>query len=177
MGIVVNDGVLRVSVGYSAKVGLPNYSSHDSHRSISYEQEVQGGDLAQTLLDAEKVEAMLEAHVKLSVAQSLGLELNGTELQFPVETKVQAQPAPARQTPQSRPSGGSSRLKEMDVVTVDGTDFYDQRPLKADGTYSPKAPDFKEVGKTRGGRSLWIHASDGTVNEKVAAMLEANGVS
>jgi len=176
MSVTVKDGVLRISVGYAAKVGLANFSSHDSHRSLSFEQEVEGGDLAQILSEAEKVEAMLEGYVKLSVAQSLGLEMKGTELQFPdtPPAKVKAPSAPARQTPRSH--GGSSRLQDMEIVTIDGVDFYDQRPLKADGSYSPKAPDFKEAGKARGGQSLWIRSQDGSVNSEVVEKLKAAGV-
>lgn len=178
MSIEVADGTLRISVGHSVKVGRPNYSAEDAHYSVSFEQAVEGGDIIDILKFAEQVEAMLEGHVKLSVAASLGLEMNGTEFVFPQPAAKPA--APQRRSSSSGGSGGGgggpSKLADQPVYTIDGIDYYDQRSLKADGTYSPKAPDFKEVGKSRGGSALWIKGADGTVNEGVTEKLKAAGI-
>lgn len=78
---------------------------------------------------------------------------------------------------------------ELDVVELDYFDngepiaFYDQRPLKADGTYKPNAADFASVdrfdlrgdGRTRS-IPLWITGKDGDVNEDVVDLLSGAGL-
>lgn len=63
--------------------------------------------------------------------------------------------------------------------------FYDQRPAKADGRYSAKAPDFNSVGEfdlkgTGEAKNIpiWIlDAQTGQPNPQVVEMLAASGVS
>lgn len=62
-------------------------------------------------------------------------------------------------------------------------EFYDQRPAKASGKYSVKAPDFQSVQKfdLRGDGEeknipIWLVSADGTYNVEDAELLKRSGV-
>lgn len=96
----------------------------------------------------------------------------------------------------SRTNGGSNRSagrpakqtstdrSELPIVTLEGdigwqgeyleaTEFYDQRPLKRNGDFSPRAADFQQVD---GKLSVWITDRDGFANDIVLDALDDAGV-
>lgn len=189
----LENGKLRISAGYSLKVpGEADYSSQDKHVGLSLEYDVPDDADVEAILDkAIEVEAQLDTQVKLAVFAALNVEpkevaegvlvpnWNG------VGTK-KAKPAGGGRSKPSGNSGGGNRGKSNgnrggnrpkanpdDIPTFfyDGMEIQDVRGLKADGTFKPNAPDFREPG--RGGKAWWPENGDKDATEGYYEVLDA----
>lgn len=198
-----NGREIKVSVSYGLKVPINPADTfagtHDAHISYSITDEApKGADPAQIAKAAHDLEAALLDGVKLAVFAALDVGYN-PETMMPVVT-VSAPPAavtpPRAPQPQAAPrqSGGGggvgqyappkADLKQQPVVLMDYfgngelVEFYDQRSLKADGTYSPRAADFRSVRKFRkqdGSEDylpLWITDKQGHPVARTAQLME-----
>ncbi len=196
MGIAVENGKLRISAGYSLKIpGAANYSSQDAHASYSVELDVEG-DVTAIAEAAPDIYDDLETKAKLSVFKQLGLgfteEADGT-LQPKLEAAPVAAPAPAATSaPSSAPfgGGGGGQQRPFSPPKADVTqqpafiadlgegliEYYDLRSLKADGTFKPRAADFRPTRKGAGNQ-VWLTDRDGNQNANVVAGLQAAGVA
>lgn len=190
--IEFQDGTVRISAGASAKVNRGNYNMEDSHASISVEGGIpEDASLDDVIAEARGIYVKLETFAKLSVAADLGLEVdvdNDGAVTFQFSSDEKAAPKPKRSSGGSqrgggqrsqrgssnRSLGGQSRAKDMEIVEIGGTDYYDVRPLKEDGTYKPNAADFQGVSKADG--SLWLYGKDGSLNDDVVDLLSDAGI-
>lgn len=204
MGFEIEDGTVKVSVGYSLKrkVAAGSLDMHDSHMSVSFDIPIEqlGKDTTAALGVLETFEAQLAQHVKLGVFAQLGAEFDETADGVLIPKSVPKDAQGNRSNGQRRSSGsgssggggqrrqggGGSRqfappkadVSQQPTVTLNfgkgDEDFYDLRSLKEDGTYSPRAADFQKVGGTY---KVWITDQQGNVKQDVAAALDQAGVS
>ena len=199
--IEVEGTTARVSVGYSLKVPHEvDYATEDAHVSFSVEFPLNGEPIDVVLGQLEGVQAQLMNSVKLATFTQLGVEFEMSETGV-VAPSLKARPkkaaAPARQAAPRQGGGGGSASyrgagagggrqqyappkaagRNLDTVVIEGITYYDQRPLKDDGTYAPGAADFKSVEKINGQqKQLWLYSKDGALNDGVADMLESAGI-
>lgn len=130
-------------VGMHYPVDLPIFSLYD-------------GDSARYYADLDKAIRDGYTTVKGHIFDQLGLEYedkNGVMTEkvtaaFKGAAEVQTAPAAQRATaPASAPAAGMPTS-----CACGGTEFYDNRPKKAAGTYKPSSPDFKCKGC---GKGIW----------------------
>lgn len=190
--MIETDGaVLRVSSSYAIKVpGAVPYSSEDAHYSFSVEQPIEDGISLDDLIEqAKDLAGQLETGVKLSVFSSLDVaftDVDGTlrpVLDAGVPTaQPKAAPAPRAQ---GGPTSGNvprvDRSADPTVVADFGkgqTNYLDNRPKKAAGTFKPGAADFRSVDKINDGKyhSVWITAQGGAVNQATVDAMAAAGI-
>ena len=195
--IEVNGSSARVSVSYSLKVpAAASYSSEDSHVGYSIEFDTAGKDTETIIGELEALQAQLLNTAKLTVFAQLGVEFeaSATGILAPVlkdrpEPAKKAAPRPPARAAAPRSGGGGGgygggqfappkgKGRDLDVVMLGGTAYFDQRVLKEDGTYKPGAADFKSVNKVNGDNlQLWIVSREGHLNDDVVAMLDEAGL-
>lgn len=187
--IEYENGTLRVSAGYSLKVpGSADYSSEDAHASLSLEAQVDGDDvkLSDVIEQAKLLYATLAQSAKIAVFAQLNVEFDTTDTGLLRPIIKGSAPAPKRTAPatnsqpkqQQQYAPPKADTSDLPIVTIDGVQYRDQRPLKADGTYKPGAADFKSVDKVNGRfAQLWLADKNGNQNAEVVAALERSGVS
>lgn len=192
MSVVVENGKMRVSAGYSLKVPHEvQYASQEAHIGLSLEFDVDGESSA-ILAQGEGLEAAIAQQVKLAVFAQLGVDAtdgpNG--IVMPALTAPARNAAPATPkgsfTPKGSGGGGGGSqygppkadVTQQPVVTFDDGNgvhaYYDLRSLKADGTFKPNAADFRSVSDGTK-KQVWLRGKDGSVNARVASSLEAMG--
>ena len=194
MPIKYESGTLKVSFGYGLKLNRGDYQSEDAHSSVSMEFDIEGDPVA-VLEEAIAVESKLAQHAKLAVFAELGIESFTEVKEGVLAPKLPTPPAAAPSQPSTAgvgakknyaPFGGGGQgggqfappkadLTQQPVVALFGKAYYDQRSLKADGTYKQGAADFRSVADRSD--QLWLAGRDGTVNADVAAELEKAGVA
>lgn len=185
---------VEIEVSFGATRGLPNYSSERADQRIRMTISVEGERIEDQLNDLVKHENILHNHLVYAVAEALGLEAALSEgghvsLVWP-EAPPPVQQLVPQQSPQQAPSGGGgggqgppkasreeyAALPRIHANFGDGLKVYvDQRPLKAAGKYSAKAPDFK-VDESNGA-GVWITDANGVVQQAIVQALAAAGVS
>lgn len=185
----LTNGRLRVQAGYSLKVGLPNYSSHDRSAGISFEFDLPENAEEDAVIDAALLlEAKLDTNLKLVVATALGVsveEVDGTLVPILPEA-----PAPAPKANGYKRSGSSNRSSNGGGRTFDNSErtfevtvtfggethditVIDQRDLKRSGKFSEKSPDFKLVDfEINGSDGIWTRTKAGGVNKIAAQIME-----
>ncbi len=186
---------VTVSCHYGMKLGRPNYSSEDTSMSIAMEFISETDDEGEMLVTIGKIEDALMSAIKVAVCVELGVQTKvhdagvlvpdlpsgATQVPQVVPTPVAAI-APATAAPAA--SGGGdfgppkATKEQIAVLPRINADFgkgmatyIDQRPLKAQGIYSPKSPDFKNA--TDSNDSHWLTGSNGNPNPPVVAGLTA----
>lgn len=190
MTIENNGTTARVSAGYSVKIpGGAAYSSEDKHSSISVEFSIdEGMSFDDLIAQLETVEAKLDVVVKAHTYAALGMsydESATTGALSPVWPAGTAAPAAA---PSSAPfkggGGGQPRTEpkvqnaDKPVVVLDGVQWYDQRPLKADKRYAAGASDFKAVNKEGDAfPQMWLREKSGELDSATVAVLDRNSIS
>lgn len=194
MPIELEDGTLRISVGYSIKKpGAAQYTSEDAHSGFSVEVPIPD-DIKNTkeLLDqAQQIQAELHTQAKLHAFAQLDLGYETTEggVLVPVfDGASRTASAPRRQPQrqqQSQSSGGyngqqrtPSKSAGRDLPTffdANGVEWEDCRPLKDDGTFKPNAADFRSISGDRK-QSKWLYSKSGDLNGATAEWLDAAGV-
>lgn len=200
MGIKIEEGTLKVSAGYSLKVGLPNYSSKDAHASYALEVPVADMESEQALDVGGKLYDQLTNSAKLSVMATLGVdaEVDDDGVLQPSLGVPQAAPAPAPApaAPQAAPYGGGGGYNgggnngggfapkaNLDAeprftADLDGkgvTTWIDLRGVKARGDFKPTAADFRDASNAK--HQVWLTDKQGNVKASVAQALQAAGVA
>lgn len=200
MGIKIEDGTLRVSAGYSLKVGLPNYSSMDAHAGYSLEIPVEGEE-ALVLVEAQKLYDQLTNAAKLSTMATLGVDAEVDD-DGVLQPKLGApQAAPAAPAPFVAPKaapygggggyqsngggGGQTFAPKADLnaeprfqADLDGsgvTTWIDLRGVKASGQFKPGAADFRDANDAK--HQVWLADKQGNIKQSVAQQLQAVGVT
>lgn len=196
---ILGDGIARVEVRYAVKKGMPGYSSEDCSMSVGLEVKQVGGIPGDFLVACGALEDEITAHLKLGVTSQLGLGLKDVlGVSQPVYVVQQAPatvapapvaaapagyaappapaPAPAAAGEYGPPKASKEQVAVLPRFQADLGDgvvktWIDQRSLKADGTYSPKAPDFKNALDSQD--SKWLNGANGQPNAAVAAGLAA----
>ena len=203
MSIQFDDGKVTISTAYSLKVPSEDvaFASQDTHVSMSVEGRITSDDLAVVFKDAQAIRADLDAQVKLAVFASLGLGFKESDIgvlapdlgNFRAAEKPAAKSYGGGGKTFGKPSGGGGSFTSRNggpggdpakydnlpkyQVTVAGKSvtIQDQRSLKASGSISAKAPDFK-VDEPRG-QGFWLTQQDGSTNSELAEWLSSEGVS
>ena len=203
MSVEIDDLTIDVTASFGMKVGLPNYSGKDAHVSFA----VKGQAVPNGATTEQIIKAMYDLHdaliqgAKLAVFADLDHAYDPTTMQ-PIATvsniPVAAPPyaaAPIASAAAPRPQGQGGGGQQYAAPKADLSkvpqllmDFfgdgrmvavYDQRALKADGTYSPKAPDFKTVEKFQGENGkvdhqpLWLSYNGAPVQRTVDLLANA----
>jgi len=200
--IEIKDGTLRVSATYSLKVPVNDggYAMQDAGMSMTVEQTVGDTDTARVAKDALSLYEQLIGGCKLAVFGQLGVDFDTTNdgVMKPKVTETPKSSGGGRSNAartgggnrsgsggQRQGSGGGRQFapakaagRELPVVTFGGGAYYDQRPLKLDGTYKPGAADFKSVQKRADGTQaqVWLFDKNGNLNEEVADQLDEAGI-
>lgn len=190
--IKIEDGTLRVSAGYSLKVGLPNYSSKDAHAGYSIEVPVEGEEAA-VLAEAGRLYDQLTQAAKLSVLATLGVDADVDDdgVLQPQLSGPQPAPAAAAPAPQAAPYGGGNgnggapqqyrpkadiSLEPRFVADLDGqgsTTWIDLRAVKARGDFAAGAADFRDAANAK--HQVWLRDKQGNVKQSVAEALQTAG--
>lgn len=190
MSVEIENGKLRVSAGYSLKKPHDvQYASEEAHMGLSLEFDVDGESSA-IIAMGEGLEAALATQVKLMVFAQLGVEANDTggivspKLVAPARQQTTAPAAAPRPTPTSGGGSGSGQpytpkvsretIQAQPVVVLNGEAYYDLRGLKRDGSFSPRAADFRSVQNGTKDQK-WLTSKDGVVISDVANALQAGG--
>ena len=187
---------IELEVSFGATRGLANYSSERADERIRITVHSENDTLPEWLNDITAAETMLRNQCIFQVAESLRLDAamnegGDAELIWP-----EPQPAPAQlAAPAPAPSGGDQQgtggagqkppkaTREeyaalpryaMNIGNRGMKQYVDQRPLKAIGKYSQKAPDFKE--DISNGDGFWILDQNGNVVMEVQQAMTASGV-
>lgn len=200
MGIKIEEGTLKVSAGYSLKVGLPNYSSKDAHASYSIDVDVTDVESELAIDMGGKLYDQLTNAAKLSVMATLGLEaeVDDDGVLQPKLGAPQAAPAPApapvpysgggsqsytNPNPQPSGNGGFAPKANLDAeprftADLDGkgvTTWIDLRGVKQRGDFKPTAADFRDAANAK--HQVWLTDKQGNVKASVAQALQAAGVN
>jgi len=188
--IEIKDGVLKVTAIYSLKVPVnqAGYAMQDMGAVIGCEVALpEAYDTALMAKDANSLFAELANGVKLAVFAQLGTDfdtIDGVLKPKVVETPKESKPRGGSGTNRGGSRGGSSSQRQfapaksagrdMPIVVLDGVEYFDQRPLKADGTFKEGTADFRgtKVGANGRAPQLWIYSKDGELNEGVADLLD-----
>ena len=188
---------IEIEVSFGATKGLPNYSSERADQRLRMTISVDGETIEDQLNDLVKYENILRNHLVYAVAEALAIEAALSEggvvsLVFPepqnLAPPVPLAPPPQQQAqPQQQGQGGQPRtppklsreeyaaLPRLHMDMGDGLKVYvDQRPAKATGKYSAKAPDFKV--DVANGDGYWIIDANGVANLNVATAMANAGV-
>lgn len=204
MGIKIEDGTLKVSAGYSLKVGLPNYSSMDAHAGYSLEVDVTGEE-AQVLFEGQRLYDQLTNAAKLSCMATLGIDAEPDDDGVLQPVLGAAQPAPVvqqaavQQAPQAAPynggggtynggggqGGGTFGPPKADLnaeprftADLDGrgvTTWIDLRGVKERGLFKAGAADFRDTADSK--HQVWLKDKQGNVKASVAEALQTAGVA
>jgi hypothetical protein len=191
---------LRVSASFGAKVPFDPANTFNGNQdaSASYSVEEEVPDVMNDTQIAARLQALygqLDKGVKLAVAAALDISFrddNGVIRIDPVvvptvphTTPPQVATQPATQYRQQGGGGGQRPRVDMSGVpriwldyfeNGNPIEFFDQRPLKAQGQYKPRAADFRSVAKFKTAQGedylpLWITAQDGSPVKKTADLL------
>jgi len=188
MSMEINGTVAKVAVGYSLKVpASAAYSSEDAHVSYSLEFDVTGKTVEEITEALEALEVQLHVNAKLAAFAQLGVDFE-TGPSGVLSPVIKATPGGGGQAAAvgAKPYAPSGQKfappkaagRNLPVVVLGGTAYFDQRVLKTDGTYKAGAADFKSVEKFDGDhKQLWIIDRDGSTNVGVTEMMAASGVS
>lgn len=195
-GVAMSTHDIEIEVSFGATKGLPNYSSERADQRIRMTLSIEGERVEDQLNELVKYENILHNHLVYAIAEALGLEAGLNEggtasLIFPEPAPMPA-PAPPPAQPQAPTGGGGggtsggrgpSKATREQIAALprwamdfgNGMKMYiDQRPLKAAGTYSPNAADFKE--DVPNGDGKWIKDQNGNLVQETQRAMAASNV-
>ncbi len=186
MSVELNNGKIRISVGYGLKVPTNEpYAMEDGHFATSMEFDIEG-DVEVALAQARQLESTMFRELQLSTFSYLGIEDFNEQPNGRLVPKIPPAPEKPKKSGGNwsggyKPSGGGSgggqqarKANPADIpqhtVVVNGQSItvQDLRGLKANGTYAANAPDFRE-----GERGIWLKTKQGGQNPEAEAIVAA----